>query len=126
MPPEAEKAIELLLDVVADNIDSLLEKELPKPRSNKDLIKFAASVGTSRTTLQRILRGSKQAKRELPTPASIDTLMRLALHFRVPVWELLKPRGKKAAIFEAFQEKSGAADSSAPELKSRRRISSAS
>lgn len=82
---ELERAIDSVLDTVAANLRELMRTHIAA--DNKPL-ELAKRTGLGKGTIQRVLGGSAGYGGQEKSAASVDTLMRLAWCFKVPVVSL--------------------------------------
>ena len=100
MDRTVEEAIDRLLDIVADNVRRLMSADTRLPGRNRPK-ELGAAAGGGKGTIQRILRGSaKGADDPAPNAAKIDTLLRLAWYFEIPVWKLLVAQDRMSRVLD--------------------------
>lgn len=90
-----EQAIDQLLDTIAENVRALMDKHVDGKNKPKLL---AEKAGIGKGTVQRVLAGSKGYGGQEKSAAAVDTLLRLAWFFEVPLAMLLQPRRDKKSI----------------------------
>lgn len=85
-----ERAVDELLDIVAANLRTAI--------GTTPVTTVAKESGVSKGSIQRILGGSKGYANQTKTAAQIDTLLRLAWHFRVPFQSLFSDTDRAAVV----------------------------
>lgn len=105
-----EKAVDGLLDIVASNLKAAI--------GATPVTTVARESGVSKGSIQRILGGSKGYANQAKTAAQIDTLLRLAWHFRVPFQSLFADTDRTAVV---LGKSAHAYDIQRPDLERRSR-----
>ena len=92
---ELQDAINALHDTIGANVRAEMERHFEGGDKTKLLGKAS---GLGKGTVQRVIAGSKGYGREAPTSARVETLMRLAWYFRVPVTTFFVPRDTRSIV----------------------------
>lgn len=111
--PELEKAVDKLLDIVADNVRRLV--------GARTVARLARESGVSKASVQRILGGSRGYANQKKSATQIDTLLRLAWYFDVPFVSLFSRRDRSATVLSQYPDE--AEEFPGHELERRRRRS---
>ncbi len=94
-----EEAINEVLDRIAANTQALIDNDPDLPAKNR-INHLARRANIGKGTLRRILGGSGGTKTEAKSAAQIDTLMRLAWHYKIPCVQLLEPHDPKSIVLD--------------------------
>jgi hypothetical protein len=110
LDPDLGDAVDKTLDTVADNLKKLIV--------NRSVLSVAKESGVGRGSLQRILGGSQGYAGQTKSHAQLDTLIRLAWHFRIPISSLFVVKDRASVLLSRVPESE---DSPSRDLERRRR-----
>lgn len=94
---ELERAIDKVLDRIAANVGVLIDGDASLPPKNR-VNRLAAKIPLGKTTLRRLLAGSKGLQGEKRSSPQIDTLIRLAWYYKVSYLTLFDPTDTESIV----------------------------
>ena len=97
LDPKLKSAVDELLDIVADNLRAQMGRT--------SVTALARASRVSKGSIQRILGGSKGYAGQAKSAAQIDTLLRLAWHFQIPLQSFFtrQPDDRTAVVLGRYQ-----------------------
>jgi hypothetical protein len=113
---EAQEALFDLLDIIASNVNRLMNDRF-KLYANKPLA-LGKESGVGKATFQRILKGSNKRDVTFPSP-NLKALIALSWRLDVPLQQLFTDQSKRARVLQAVENELPAVTPSR-ELKRRR------
>lgn len=100
LDPDAQEALDHLLDIIRDNVQQLMDKQFADEKNRPLALGKASGVG--KATVQRILKGANKRVANHPPP-NIKTLVALSWRFQVPLQRLLTDYSKKAVLLQPVE-----------------------